>query len=318
MTQFSETHVEFVGFSEFYAKNILPDLNIKEHQRLQAVRDISTKTPLIFIAGIVVSVIVWTLFSIVPLTLFSIGLFVLGAAGYAAHRLKDIKSVTKTYIVSGLCQFLGWTFQEKWFEPPDLKPLIEHGLLPRSYTRVNFEDKMSGLAHGAEFETLECHMEKKVKTKNGHRYVTVFRGALMAIEFHREFLGKTVILRDKGFFNSKKKGALKRVGLVDPVFEKIFEAYSTDQVESRYLLTPDFMQKLVDIERSVDGKNIRFAFLEGLLLIAVETPNRFEAGSMFTPLTDPTRTQKILNEIAAVYRLIDGVIEPHSARSSNT
>jgi len=38
---------------------------------------------------------------------------------------------------------------------------------------------------------------------------------------------------------------MKRVGLVDPVFEKIFEAYGTDQVEARYLLTPTFMQRLV-------------------------------------------------------------------------
>lgn len=318
MTKFSETHPEFTGFSEFYAENILPDLDVKEHLRQQAVRDISIKTPLIVIAGGVVSIILWGLFSIVPLTLFTAGIFIVAAAGYAAHRTKDIQSVTKTYIVSGVCQFLGWTFQEKGFEPPTLEPLIDHGLLPRSYTRVNFEDKMSGEAHGTHFETLECHMEKKVKTKNGHRYVTVFRGALMAIEFHREFLGKTVVLRDKGFFNSRKKGALKRVGLVDPVFEKIFEAYSTDQVESRYLLTPDFMQKLVDVEHSVDGRNIRFAFLEGLLLVAVETPNRFEAGTMFTPLTDPTRTQKILDEVAAVYGLIDGIMEPYSARSSST
>ena len=62
-------------------------------------------------------------------------------------------------------------------------------------------------------------------------------------------------------------------------FSKIFEAYGTDQVETRYLLTPTFMQRLVDLEQSVDGKKIRFAFTGGQLLIAVETENRYEAGS---------------------------------------
>ena len=70
------------------------------------------------------------------------------------------------------------------------------------------------------------------------------------------------------------------------------------------------MQKLIDLERSVDGKNIRFGFIEGHLLIVVETPNRFEAGSMFKPLTAPDRTQKILDEIGAVHDVIDGVIKP--------
>lgn len=48
----------------------------------------------------------------------------------------------------------------------------------------------------------------------------------------------------------------------------------------------------------------------GQLLIAVETENRYEAGSMFEPLTATGRTQKILDEIGAIYDIIDGVIMP--------
>jgi len=70
------------------------------------------------------------------------------------------------------------------------------------------------------------------------------------------------------------------------------------------------MQRLVDLETSVSGKNIRFGFTGGRLLIVVETPNQFEAGSMFTPLTQKDRTQKILDEIAAVYHVVDGVMKP--------
>jgi len=129
------------------------------------------------------------------------------------------------------------------------------------------------------------------------------RGQLMTLTFPRKFLGRTVVLRDKGFLQGKKKGDMKRVGLADPVFEKIFEAYSTDQVAVSV-----FMQKLVDLERSVDGKKIRFGFVDGQLLIVVETPNRFEAGSMLKPLMAPERTQKILDEIGAVYDVVDGVM----------
>ena len=132
----------------------------------------------------------------------------------------------------------------------------------------------------------------------------------MQIDYPREFMGRTVVLRDAGIFNRKKKKGMKRVGLVDPVFEKIFEAYSTDQVESRYLLTPTFMQRLVDLETSVSGKKIRFGFLEGKLFIAIEAPNQFEAGSMFKPLTDTDRTEKILHEISAIFNVVDGILKP--------
>jgi hypothetical protein len=130
------------------------------------------------------------------------------------------------------------------------------------------------------------------------------------IDFDKSFLGKTVVLRDKGMFNRKAKGEMKRVGLVDPIFEKIFEAYGTDQVEARYLLTPDFMQRLVDLEESVDGRKIRFGFVDKQLLIAVETSNRYEAGSMLKPLAAATRMQTILDEIGAIYDVIDGVLKP--------
>ena len=69
------------------------------------------------------------------------------------------------------------------------------------------------------------------------------------------------------------------------------------------------MQKLVDLEASVDGKNIRFAFFDSQLFIAIETGNRYEAGSMMQSLMDPGRTQKILNEIGAIYDVIDGVMK---------
>ena len=211
-----------------------------------------------------------------------------------------------------ICQFLGWSFSEVVEESAHLEVCKSLGLLPKGYDRVQFEDGVKGEAHGAAFEFYEAHLEDRQKTKNGERWVTLFRGQILALSFNRKFLGQTVVLRDKGLFNVKKKGAMKRVGLVDPVFEKIFEAYSTDQVESRYLLDPAFMQKLVDLERSVDGKKIRFGFIDGQLLIVVETPNRFEAGSMLKPLTTPDRTQKILDEVGAVYDIVDGVMKPRS------
>ncbi len=309
MYQFDEHHPEFKGFSSYFVKELLPLLEIGERRRKKAISKIKQHVPvMVLLLGIGIALLWWKL-KIIQLIVFAIFGGGAGIAAYVGYVLKDVKAETKQNLVSGICSYVGLTFSERVFDPPDLAPLIDNGLLPKRYDRVSFEDQMSGNAHGADFEAVECHMEREEKSDNNKKWVTVFRGSLMVIDFHRKFLGRTVVLRDKGFLNRKQKSGMKRVGLVDPKFEKIFEAYGTDQVEARYLLTPDFMQQLVDLEDSVDGKNIRFAFLEGLLVVAVETPNRFEAGSMFKPLTDQERTQKILDEIGAVYDVVDGVMK---------
>lgn len=317
MAHFSEKHPEFKGFSDYYNTQLLPALQDEEHVRIGAFRKINRHAPLAIIAILLLAGLVFFKTRHFMFLIMGPALSGMAYAGIRHHHLTEVKSRTKNHLVAGICDYINWSFSEIVHEPPQLQPLMENGLLPKKYDRVNFEDKMWGNAHGADFEALECHMEREDSDSDGDtRWVTVFRGALMAIDFHRKFAGRTVVLRDKGMFNAKKKSGMKRVGLVDPKFEKLFEAYGTDQVEARYLLTPDFMQRLVDLETSVDGKNIRFAFLDDLLLIAVETPNRFEAGSMNVPITDPKRTQDILDEVGAVYNLVDGLMKPQGRMRS--
>lgn len=310
MHQFDEHHVEFEGFSDFYAREILPALERDETARLEAIKKAQLSWPAIGAVAAVGLAIAWYFGATLPIYAF----ITIGAGGgmVAASKyfLEGVRSATKDNIMGGICRFLGWSFSEKVEQSTHLDTYLGLELLPKSYDRVSYEDRVTGAAHGAQFELYEAHLEKRHRTKNGERWETKFRGQLLVLDFDRKFLGRTVVLRDKGMFNRKAKGEMKRVGLVDPVFEKIFEAYGTDQVEARYLLTPTFMQRLVDLENSVDGKNIRFGFDGGQLLIAVETKNRYEVGSMFKPLIDTARTQKILDEIGAIYDVIDGVMKP--------
>ena len=67
---------------------------------------------------------------------------------------------------------------------------------------------------------------------------------------NKRFKGKTVVRKDSGIIGNwfkKKFSSLKNVKLEDPNFEKMFEVYSDDQVESRYLLTVTFMERLKEL-----------------------------------------------------------------------
>jgi hypothetical protein len=52
-----------------------------------------------------------------------------------------------------------------------------------------------------------------------------------------------------------------RVKLEDPEFEKIYEVYSTDQIESRYILTPAIMQAMTAIKRELNT-SVYFSFID--------------------------------------------------------
>jgi hypothetical protein len=310
LNQFPENRPEFSGFNRFYSDNIYPHLLASEDHRKAAVK--KAIYVCIVLIGIGVAGAWFAFAKSSPIQIPIIILFASVAIAFASGSwvLNKVKRNTKKLLMSNITNFVGWKYSEEPTSPPILDVWRNIELIPK-YDRSSFEDEMKGQAHGADFVFCEAHLEREDRDSDGDRkWVTVFRGLLFEIDFHMKFLGKTIVLRDAGFFNRKKKKDMKRVGLVDPKFEKIFEAYGTDQVEARYLLTPVFMQRLVDLETRFSGKKSRFGFLNGKLYIAIEAPNQFEAGSMFKPLIDTERTQKVLDEIGAVFDLVDGVLKP--------
>jgi hypothetical protein len=129
------------------------------------------------------------------------------------------------------------------------------------------------------------------------------------VHFPKRFEGVTQVFRDAGFFNALVKLGQRRerVRLEDPKFEKAFEVYGSDQVEARFILTPDFMERLLVLEEAFAGKQLRCAFSGGEMFLAVAGKNLFEPGSMHRPMNDLTRVREILQDFAAMFLLIDAV-----------
>lgn len=70
------------------------------------------------------------------------------------------------------------------------------------------------------------------------------------------------MLKDSGWLNLFKKiGRPERVKLEDVSFERQFEVFSDNQIEARYLLTTAFMERMSEVKKAFQGKNIQFSFL---------------------------------------------------------
>lgn len=292
---------EFEGFGAYFDSEISGYLSSKEEAR----QDALMQAGLILIAF---AVICGAIANFAPDGDTKIkGSLFMGLIGFAIATWRVNR--TRTDIAGGLlqlvCARLGFSYVQKSGRPDYAAGFDRLKLFP-GYNREHWEDEVRGQRGGADFVFCEAHLKYKSSGKNSSTR-TVFHGQLLVIDYHKAFLGETVVRRDAGVFNGfgKPGPAFQRVGLVSSEFEKIFEAWSTDQVEARDLLDPLVLERFQELERLFDGGKLRAAFTGGKLLIAVETGDHLNMGSMFKPLHGPERVEAILKAFDAIFDLID-------------
>ncbi|KPP83179.1 MAG: protein of unknown function DUF3137 [Oceanicaulis sp. HLUCCA04] len=259
-----------------------------------------------------------------PFTMMAGVITAFGIIAMAAAPLNDLRTEVKHGLNNRLADAFSLGYLPQPGSPARFDSFRAHGLIPHSDKQA-FEDHFSGEAHGADFELYEAELKQRRRSKKRTYYVTVFRGVLIRIAFPRTIEGVTLITRDKGIFNAlealgRSAGSkkLERIGLVDPKFERIFEVYGTDQVMARYLMTPTFMERVLDLERALKGKNVRGVFDEGLaegfgkgeLLLAAETGNLFEPGSLFNQLNVRERVETLYRDFELIEQIIALVLAP--------
>jgi len=302
---------EFRGFDRVFEEEIRPGLIAREAERIAAAKKaIQTRWigGAIIVAGAALGLAVFKS----PAVAIVIAIIGFGVIGWGNMGIMKLEGEAKWLIVEPIARKLELSFEPK---PGTCESIYRHkdvGVVP-GWDRSKYEDLVTGKRGIVDFELFEAHLEEKRTTTDSKgrtqtTWVTVFKGQCLRFDFHKTFYGRTLITRDAGFFNRLGGGnGMQRAKLEDPVFEKIFEVYTTDQVESRYLLTPDFMQKLVDLEGVFKGGKLKAAFDGGEMFVTVQGGNLFEPGSMFKPLDSADRVQELLADFAAVFRLIDAV-----------
>ena len=105
---------------------------------------------------------------------------------------------------------------------------------------------------------------------------------------------------------SKDKTILREIKLEDPEFNKKYRAYSSDEVEGRYLITTAFMERFNNIKTAFGARGAKCSFYGDNLMFAITTgKNLFEVGNLFTSLNKPKQLQKFMNELISIFALVD-------------
>lgn len=208
----------------------------------------------------------------------------------------------KQVLTGGVCAYLGFDYELKKFDFPldRFKPLLPF------YQSAKLEDRIDGHVSGVDFELCEGKFSRKDAK---------WRALMLVYSFNKSFDGETTVVADTNWVGNaleRLRQSGERVRLEDPRFEDQFEVFSTDQIEARYLLTPRFMERIVELAGRLNNRRgVSMAFMDDRLLIAIRigsVARRFEIGNVFREVRDgKERARNLLAELELVTSIIDSL-----------
>jgi hypothetical protein len=213
------------------------------------------------------------------------------AAGFWGYQpIAKAKKTIKVGINSAIAASFGVSYEHDVEPAAEFEACETYGLVP-SYDRSSFEDRWFGTLESHAFDLYEAHLQEQQGSGKNRRMVTVFRGVIIKMGFGRRFRSTSLLQRAGAHRKWLGLGGVKdsvnfdghrldRVDQVHPAFEEVFSLYSDDQVESRVLVHPTYVEHLLQLEKAFGGKELRALFRQGEVIIAVEGRDMFESGSM--------------------------------------
>lgn len=300
-------HPRFDGFEKHFSEQIEPWLLKQEERRKRHLRwaAITVAVTLLIAAGF--QALYWGLIDndfFVAIVVFLVPCFFGGAITWFIVWI--FRFSVKQYLVPKVCGFLGLKYEAipRSF-PSEL--FDDAGFLPE-HDRKTWEDRIEGAHDGVQFDLIETKLRKRQSSDNSKdSWRTRWRGIFLILEFPKPFSGRTYVTRERSAIGKLfRDGPGDKVALEDPRFEKLFEVYSNDQVEARYLLTPTFMERLVALADLIGRDPPELVFRDRQLGLALRTRNdRFEAGSILTPMDNRKRIDDLVAELSLIFHIID-------------
>ncbi|PZN99894.1 MAG: hypothetical protein DCF30_10695, partial [Hyphomicrobiales bacterium] len=190
---------------------------------------------------------------------------------------------------------------------PNLAPAVAAGLLP-PHDDVSADDGFVGSYRGRPIDITELEVSRKV----GEKTETLFQGLYVEITVSTPFAGITLLCDREA---QKPGNGLHRLRLEDPVFEEIYAAWASDQIEGRAVLTPAVMERLLVM---ADGHSFlppRFLLQGDRMVFALPS---ITPGSLFEPpgIETHVAAQQLASleaDLATLFSLADAMIDMHIA-----
>jgi hypothetical protein len=308
---FEESETFEIGFKEHYHEHLLPLVRSYEIDRVAALKKSQSNRRKAI--PFMVLMPIFSLF-LMYITEFNSNFFELliwanigvysALFAYIRHSLKKYTSSIKSQIFPKILSFLGNFEYLSENEEIKLNEYEKYNIIPH-HSRSSCEDYIRGDYKSVNIELFEARLERRKK----RGYYTVFSGLIIKLSVNKNFNGKTLIKTDKGSVGnwlSQAFNEFPRVHLEDPEFEKIFEVFSEDQVEARYLLTTSFMERLLEVRKIFKSDKMQCSFLDqSLLMLLPIDKDMFEPGPITEPEDFIDDSKNLLREMHSIFNICD-------------
>ena len=266
LEKFSKTQEEFDEFYENHIRPKIEEMQNQQQESLEKATEIGKKLflPLILAVGLSILFKHW---------LF-IALFFLFSLYQLRHFLNEGKEYSirmKQEIIPMIVEFLNPNFI---YEPNQIVPFrdfVTANVFTERPNRYGGDDLIHGFVGNNEptpenpypvktelkFSEIRSGVEHEYEDHQGHKkshYTGIFNGLFFVADFNKDFAGLTLVvprgdLRRRKiltFLKLEKLTAMKEVELENLSFMEKFAVLSTDEIKARYILTPSFMERLLE------------------------------------------------------------------------
>ncbi len=269
------------SLQQFYQQEIVPGLSTLEAMRkaqLRRVRFMWIATVISLFLGFITMmpplILVFLLISLLLYFYFF---------GVKRNR-PDFKSEYKKVVIGKLTQFIT---PELVFTPNLFIPQSKYNSSKIFLSNPDIykgEDLVAGKIDKTQVEFCELHTQDRQTDHKGRTtYVTIFKGLFFIADFNKHFTGQTYVLSDFGerFLGAFGKmmqglsiGRPEVVRMENPIFEKQFVVYSSDETEARYILSTAMMERILAFKEKTKA-NIQLSFADNNIYMAVPLKKNF-------------------------------------------
>ena len=305
-----------IGFSDHYNKYLKDKVERFEENRISTLKEARKRLIIWLFYIFLTSFIVYFLYKnflelnrdiVAFTTLILVSIGVAAPFFWIFSPIWSYEENIKKEIFPNVLNFFG-DFKYHIETKKSVKEYYATELIPKHDTEIA-EDHITGTYKDIKVDLFETKLSKDSDENSSTTLNTVFDGIIVELSMNKSFSGKTVVKKDIGTVGNwfiKKSTSLKKVKLEDPNFEKMFEVYSDDQVEARYLLTVTFIERLKELVENFGGKSIQCCFYNNKLLMMIPIEkDMFEPGSIYEAEDFIDDSKSLLKELSLIFNIID-------------
>ncbi|WP_263832450.1 DUF3137 domain-containing protein [Sulfurospirillum oryzae] len=297
---------------DYYYESMYPELKALEEKRQSIVATLKKAAFILLVIATILFLFLTKNAILIPLNALMVsgmGAFLIFMFIYR-HESAGYGSLFKDQVIEKIIHFLDASLIYDKTGSMSEHEYQQSELFLESYDRFSGHDLISGKIEGVDVRFCDLHVEKKVRTKNNNEeWHDIFTGLFFMADFNKTFHSKVVVLpdvaeRSLGVLGSwmqgmnVQRGELIKLDHVE--FEKLFVVYGSDQIESRYILSHAFMEKIVQFRTKI-GKPLYLSFVDSKIFLALNYTK---------PLFEPILSRSLLefNYIKDYFELLAMIV----------